>query len=546
MPETDKTYYHPDTNQPLNVKHNIKYTPVPTIMMFFQCTALIRSIVGPAGSGKTLAAAMEIIWRIPRLYWNRYGLTDTRWAVLRNTQPMLRTSTQTTFFEEFPVHLFGKYNKVEHVYNVRQNYRENESSSGVILNTEIFFMSCDNQKDIDKFKGVELTGYLIDESCEVLAGVKKKLKERIGRFPAFSDWKRVLRENYIKLKKLFPNIPDLRKLSDKELREEMLKNRDFYQTKFGIEITNPPHILSDSYCNFEWRTVEGFEKPGLKPISEPVEHHIGFWQPPFENEENLNPGYYQDMIAMWKDIAPDHVERYVMGEPGVDVRGATVYKNFVRKVHESKDPLIWDRGTLFRGWDDTGHHPACVVVQLPRNNTRQVQVLREFFTKKESMVDFGKRVKATCHRDFPSAKYVDWADPAGHDSVHDQKDGTRKSSAELLKEECGLDLERSIQSVDARVNSVDSQLGERPMGEAGLLIDPSCQIMLGGLLGEYHYPEISGQPGNYRDAPLKNHPWSDVQDALQYIVVKLRGEDVGDEGDVDSDYGRPSDPMCIF
>lgn len=160
-------------------------------------------------------------------------------------------------------------------------------------------------------------------------------------------------------------------------------------------------------------------------------------------------------------------------------------------------------------------------------------------------MDFGKRVKATCARDFPNAKYIDWSDPAGHDSINEQKDGTRKSNAELLKEECGLDLEMSIQSVDARINAVDSQLGERPKGEAGLLIDPRCSRLLNGFLGGYYFPEIKGQPGNYRDRPLKNQ-WSHCADSLQYVVIKLRGEDIGDEDDSDLDYGRPADPMCNF
>uniref|UniRef100_A0A6M3L0Z4 Putative terminase n=2 Tax=viral metagenome TaxID=1070528 RepID=A0A6M3L0Z4_9ZZZZ len=545
--ESNRIDYHPETGEPLKVKHRIKYIPVPSILMFFRCTAIIRSIAGPAGSGKTLGGAMEIIYRIPRLYWNRYGITSTRWAVVRNTQPMLRASTQKTFFEEFPIHLFGKYNKNEHVYDVHQEYRDGDKPP-VGLDTEIMFMSCDRQEDVDQFKGVELTGYLIDESCEVSAAVKTKLKERIGRYPSFRTWKDSLRNNYPNLKAVLArkniDIPDLRKMSDTELRQQMKQNRDIFLTAFGIELTNPPHIESDSYYNFDWRTVEGFTKPGPKPEKDPAPHHVGFWQPPFENEANLKPGYYQDMMEMWKHV-PDHIERYIMGEPGVDIRGSSVYKNFVRAVHESKTSLTWERSRLFRGWDNTGHSPACVVVQVPVKNPRQIQVLKEFFTEEESMVDFGKRVKATCARDFPNAEYFDWSDPSGHDSVNEQKDGTRKSNAELLYEECGLKLEKSIQSVDARINAVDSQLGERPKGDPGLLIDPGCSGLLNGFLGGYYYPEIRGQPGNYRDSPLKNK-WSHRHDALQYVVVKLRHEEIDDDDCGEDNYGRPSDPMCIF
>ena len=424
-----ETYYHPETGEVLSPKHTVKYNDIPTMQLFFRDTSLIRSICGPAGSGKTLAATMEILYRIPRLYWNRYGLKNTRWAIVRNTQPMLRTSTQKTIFDKFPPGLFGDYNKVDHVFNVRQPYLLSGEYS-VTLETDLEFMSCDRPEDIDKFKGLEITGYLIDESCEVSLKIKTKLKERIGRYPSFVEWNKVLRKNYIRLHDLFRKkgifIPNLQKMSDVELREEILEHPEIYQTKFGIEVTNPPHIESDSYWMFNWKTVEGFERPGPVPVKEYAEHHTGFWQPPFENEANLTPGYYQDMRKMYKH-APDHIERYIMGEPGVDIKGQSVYHNFVRAVHESKERLVWDRGALYRGWDHTGNSPACVVAQLPFKNPRQIQILSEFFTDaEESMVDFGNRVKASCHRLYPGAEFIDWGDPAGSFKTNQQRDGTRK------------------------------------------------------------------------------------------------------------------------
>ena len=93
---------------------------------------------------------------------------------------------------------------------------------------------------------------------------------------------------------------------------------------------------------------------------------------------------------------------------------------------------------------------------------------------------------------------------------------------------------------------MDDQLSERPLGEPGMLIDPTCARILSGFLGGYYYPEIRGRPGSFRDAPIKNI-WSHVQDGVQYITVKIRGNEVkGSEDDFDSDYGRPTDPMCIF
>lgn len=520
-----QTYLHPQTGQPLKVRYEFEYRALPTVRLFHSCRDEIRCLVGPVGSGKTAGATIEVGYRIPMMYWNRYGINKTRGVILRNTYPMLVDSTQRTFFEWFPPGLYGRYNKNDKNYNMVYTTMDKQMKP-VTLEVEILFRSCDDPKLVEQFRGFELTWYYIDESDEVHENVKKMLKQRIGRFPKQQDWFRVLTKMY----------PALKGMDKESFHEELRANSEKYQTAFGIETTNPPSTESSTYSTFSWHTPP----PGPKPEKAPLVGHKGFWQPPYENSQNLRPGYYDRLREMWAN-SPDWVARYIDGKPGVTLRGKSVYNNFHRKTHEALTSLVWTHGPLFRGWDNTGHHPGCVVCQMP--TPRQIQIIKEFYSERENIVSFAKRVVAQCNVAFPNGEYTDWADPAGWQKIS-KRDGTFTSNSEMMEEECGLVLERSEQNFDARVNAVDQQLMEMVGGgEPALLIDPDCVRTINGFMGAYYYPETAGLPGRFGDQPVKNG-YADVHDAIQYVVVKLRDSSPGST--IRSrDFGRPDDPLLM-
>ena len=72
----------------------------------------------------------------------------------------------------------------------------------------------------------------------------------------------------------------------------------------------------------------------------------GFWQPPYENVENLPAGYYDDLKNDYVDN-PDWLEMYVEGKPGQLIRGKLAYDNFLRSYHVAKEPLIWGGQELY-------------------------------------------------------------------------------------------------------------------------------------------------------------------------------------------------------
>lgn len=428
------------------------YAFLPTIRKFHDSGAPMRCIVGPVGSGKTSAATWEICRFLPEHIASVHGLKHTKWVVVRNTYPELRDTTQRTMLDWFGS---GDLRRQENTYTLRFNG----------LTVEILFRSCDRAADMAKFKSLEVTGYWIDESIEVAEDIKRMLKNRIGRFPQQSP------------------------------------------VRFGIETTNPPDVEHPLYSQFGWMSPP----PGPVPTGIPLEGHHGFWQPPRENEKNLRPGYYDSLVSDYRD-APEWIAMYIEGKPGMMVVGRQVYQNFRRDRHVGVEPLIWTGGTLYRGWDNTGLCPACVVVQVP--TAGRIQVLREFWTDRDGIVDFTRNVSAECNIAWPGAKYVDYADPAGM-AKFSRAGGGLTSNAELMSEAAGIEVIPAEQSFSARQQAVEQSLERYD----GLLIDLSCTRLINGFIGGYHYPEI-GKTGIYREDPEKNR-FSHPHDALQYVVVSL-------------------------
>ena len=52
-----------------------------------------RGIRGPVGSGKSVACCVEVFRRSLEQKKNDQGIRKSRWAIIRNTNPQLRTTT---------------------------------------------------------------------------------------------------------------------------------------------------------------------------------------------------------------------------------------------------------------------------------------------------------------------------------------------------------------------------------------------------------------------------------------------------------------------
>jgi len=473
-----------------------QYTALPTIGMFHEDPASMRSIVGPVGSGKTTGLAWEICYYIPWMLHTTYGVSRCKWVVVRNTYRELVDTTMQTVLDWFGD--LGQFKAVDMTLKV--HYPQGPQ-------VEVLFRACDKPQDIKKFKSLEVFGYWIDESIEVPQAVKLMLRNRIGRYPSKSYWAD-------KLGRRFPNAKAACHKdcgADTEARKEWWTKwmeQNGIKTRAGLETTNPPDVDHPMYSEWDWKT----EVPGPMPSRPPKKGYSGFWQPPYENRLNLRPGYYDDLREDYRDT-PDWIEMYVEGKPGIVVTGKLVYNNFRKAHHVSKAPLIYMKGaTLVRGWDNSGNLPAAVVLQVP--TAGQVQVLREYWDDRKGIVDFTRQVVTDCAIRFPGAEFIDWCDPAGF-AQFSKREGGFTSNSEIMAEECNVHCQPSEQNLTARIQAVDQALGRID----GVLLDPSCTRLINGFLGGYHYAEIANS-GRFQEVPEKNR-FSHPHDALQYAMVKV-------------------------
>ena len=80
------------------------YRPSLTGYKFHQSQKFVRGLMGPIGSGKSVTCVQELMniaLRIQKPHTD--GVRRTRFAVVRNTYPELKSTTIKTFQDWFPV-----------------------------------------------------------------------------------------------------------------------------------------------------------------------------------------------------------------------------------------------------------------------------------------------------------------------------------------------------------------------------------------------------------------------------------------------------------
>jgi len=312
------------------------YAPVsPTVSAFHDSEARMRLLVGPFGSGKSVAAVIELL-RNATLSHN------TRYVCVRDSYRNLQDTVIRTFFSIIP-EAAGLWQKSELIFTM-------PSSSGGKI--EFLFRSCETAEDVAKFRGIEISGFWIDEAQDVSQDVKMILQGRM-RYPLDHP-------HYI-----------------------------------GLLTTNP--------CSTDHWIYEQF-------VADPLDNHA-YWRQTANENRHLPATYYTDMKAAFRD-RPEMYRRYVLGEWGAVFSGKGVYsQEFNYDHHVSKDHLKPCQGvTITRGWD-FGLNPACVFAQV--SPTGQLIVLRELCGDDISVDDFSDAVIEMSGRNFPGFTFEDVGDPAG-------------------------------------------------------------------------------------------------------------------------------------
>lgn len=442
-------------------KRILEFTPAGDVLAaFLNDNSFVRGIMGPLGSGKSSTCAIELPRRAKEQKPSPDGIRHTRFAVIRNSYPELKTTTIRTYFQWMPQE-FGKFTQDSPIiHHVKAGD----------LDMEVLFLALDREEDQKKLLSLELTGAWINEAREINKGILDALTGRVGRYPS--------------------------------------KNMGGCTWSGIIMDTNPPDDQSWWYKAAEEETPEGwkfFRQPaGDGPLAENLDN--------LPKDGQGNSVYYQ-RIKAGKD--EDWVKVYVKGEYGFVNEGKSVYPNFRDAVHVAptalepvpKIPLILGA--------DFGLTPAGLIAQkLPDGRWL---VLDEVITEDCGVIRFAEALKAYVNIQYPDHDVsIGFGDPAGN-----QRSSTDERTAlEIMNSVTGWKW-RPAPSNEflVRKEVVTNALNRMVDGRPGLLVSPKCKTIRKGFSGGYHYKYVkTGNGTQLHETPAKNS-YSHPHDALQYLLL---------------------------
>ena len=433
---------------------------------FFHSQAFFRCLIGPFGSGKSVAACIEIFRRACQQKPGPDGVRRTKWLCTRNSYPELKTTTIPTWRAWFP-DSFGKFN-----WGPPPTHRIVQAlDDGTVLALEVVFLALDEPDFEGQLKGLEITGAWLNEVRELPQGVIKFTLGRLGRFPS---------------------------------------TKDGGPTWYGaIADTNPPDQDHWLYKTTEEDTPEGwafFKQPGgvIRNGDKWVEN------PNAENLSHLPKRYYLNQLAGQTD---DWIRVFLGGEYGFVQEGKPVYPEFRDSVHVANYPLPPIEGlSLFVGLD-FGLMPAAVFGQ--RTARGQWHIVDEFCAEDMGVVRFSEQLAARLSEWYDGFDVQAWGDPAGDTRAQTDE----RTCLEIVRNYASIEAKAApTNDPTMRREAVAGTLNRMVDGDPGLLISPACKILRKGFNGGYRYKrlQVSGD-GRYQDKPDKNvcsHP----HDALQYLL----------------------------
>lgn len=414
----------------------IDYTPTLTVQKFMASDAKMRVLMGPVGSGKSVACCFELIRRASMQKPDARGIRRTRALVIRQTARQLVDTTIKSLLDWFPPGVCGQYMRTTKTFFFKVGDVE----------CEIMFRALDDSDDVANLNSLEVTFAWMNECRDIHPDIVDALSKRIGRFPSKKD------------------------------------GGPTWHGMWGD--TNPPTM--DTWWFYQ---LEGLSpKDGVSPLRNgwKVFKQPSGRSPHAENLENLPEGYYST-----EGRSDEYIRVYIDGEYGLSSAGQPVYKYFRPDYHMAKQPLKFIANgvrPIVVGMD-LGLTPAAVFGQLdPRG---RALIFAEAVSFDMGVQRFARTVlKPLIYERFPGVPILIVVDPAGTQRAQTDE----RSAVDILKAEGFKVIPARTNSISARLNAVDDFLMRQVDGDPALLIDPGCTALKAAMMGGYRFkPKGDGE-----------------------------------------------------
>ena len=459
------------------------YTPGKTGDDFLQDGSFLKLICGPVGGGKSTVALMDILRRaVSQVPFG--GERRTKFIILRNTIRQLKTTVKPlidAWCVEIPTKLggaaMGEWRISEDTFEIRLRLGD-----GTKVRSELIMMAADTPDDVRRLLSVECSAAWVEECREVDETVFNGLQGRVARFPSRAAGGVT-----------YPGV---------------------------VCSTNPPPMGTfwHSFMTSPPRTAKVFMQP-------PAMLEDGSWNPDAENIENLDPQYYDNLVAGKRE---GWVDVYVKNQYGAGDFGNPVYKgSWKTSFHVAKEalkPISQSLNPLVIGMDNGLQAAAAIGQQDARG---RLNVLGECYVPEdetmgvESFLD--RLLIPKLAADFPMFKrsnIIIVADPACW-----QRAQVSEDTIALAIQRRGFKVLRAATNdPEKRIGAVESLLVRQIDGKAGFLVDPGCKHMIAGFEWGFRYRKTMSGQGSL--TPEKNH-FSHLADAVQYLGLHFSGAITG-------------------
>ena len=434
----------------------ISYNANPSAVPFHDSLAQVKALMGPVGSGKSLAAIMDFFVLAFE------ATVPIRGLVIRESWPQLRDSTLVTWNEWLePVSVWRA--------DDRQEVLTIPGRDGVVRSHTLDFRHAQNAAGASKFLSTEYA-FIWMEEC----------------VPAFDVGRAIIGAG----------------LSNEILEVALTRQRQRGAHRLHIVLTfNPP-------SKFHW-CHEVFVAPSEteKGRAELAGKGFAFFaQPAFENERHLPPNYYQRLL---QQLSPELATRFVHGKPVTIYPGKPVYPMILDGYHIVDEvPVLPKLGLVTM--HDFGRTPAVEIAQVtPEGQMRVVLELQLWGVSTHTLAEMLTRA---LRDEFPEHRWLrGWGDPAGQNPT--ETDDT--TSFQILASK-GFALQPGAEGFTARREAVMLRAACNVGREPALLISKSrCPMLAEGLLGGYRFPK--SHDGQIGQNALKND-FSHSANAFEYGV----------------------------
>lgn len=470
--------------------------PGPLSAAMVASDAWVRGLAGPYGNGKTATCMVDGLLKLRAQPIAHDGVRYQESIIVADSYGSMNRNTLRTWFDWFPKEwgLFKGANERPSLHQLRMRDEYGE------MRWSVDFVAIGEHAAEDVMDGFEPGHAFINGITRMNQDVLTFLLGRVKRGGSI----KLLGEEAFRLK--WNGITfDFNKANDDHWLHPMLE--------LDPDVA---HVTSSRVRSGD------FEPNGKGSARWEYYDFPGGLDADAENLQNLAADYYASMVEDWRHDRPK-IERLVHNKWGFAHDGEAVYPAY-GPHHRAGRELAFDPSRdLYLGLDGGQTlHPAAIFCQ--RDDEGQWRALLELCPGRMGASAFADLLVRAIQENFPGARITAFGDPT-MDAGADQDNG-QLSWLDTVELALGFPVQVApTNEFDPRREAVMRALAHTtPDGRPGLIISTACPSLISGFGGKYFFPTYKeGGKEKTRDRPNKDHPYSDVHDALQYVILSVEG-----------------------